>query len=264
MKVLGENIRLQKSDERAYIAGRIPINGHLYLKMWCGDHIRPSLPGSVIAVHHPPSDRVVRAGLANKDRPRWIISMASNALPQCGVGSADPTGDPHVHGVILTAVQTLCLISSLSASSCASTNTTCLCLDQTYSNVVTDCVLGHCTIRESLSELHTSYKSTLCFLQIQNHKMTFANTFHLDPSCSELHSNNVPYSDGRSLVEYLATADHLHHHTGCNFLPEDIFEDKETIAMGPGRYHDCDGVGESKSRSTWPSRGAAGWWWLRY
>lgn len=47
--------------------------------------------------------------------------------------------------------QLSCLMSSLNATACVATNTTCLCLDKTFESVVTACVVENCTVREMLS-----------------------------------------------------------------------------------------------------------------
>lgn len=52
---------------------------------------------------------------------------------------------------IPTNVQISCLAAGLYHTACPSTtNETCLCIDQTYTDYVTDCVKSSCSIRESL------------------------------------------------------------------------------------------------------------------
>ena len=47
-----------------------------------------------------------------------------------------------------------CFIASLSVTSCASSNTTCLCADTKLLSDVTTCTLANCTIIETLSMLY--------------------------------------------------------------------------------------------------------------
>ncbi|KAH8751071.1 hypothetical protein F5883DRAFT_608593 [Diaporthe sp. PMI_573] len=58
------------------------------------------------------------------------MSFNLTGVPQCGVS---------------------CLVSSLSASSCALTDYTCLCLDNVYNNAVTNCVILGCAVKEQLA-----------------------------------------------------------------------------------------------------------------
>ncbi|KAJ4393561.1 hypothetical protein N0V93_002773 [Gnomoniopsis smithogilvyi] len=64
-----------------------------------------------------------------------------------------------------------CLISSLSATTCAATNTTCLCLDKGFESVVSICVLSNCTIREVLAVKNGT--SLHCGLPEANEVYTF-------------------------------------------------------------------------------------------
>lgn len=66
--------------------------------------------------------------------------------------------------------QLTCLVSSLSASTCAPTDTACLCADQGFANVVTSCVTSNCTIRQSL--VVKNYTASNCGLPEPNHDAT--------------------------------------------------------------------------------------------
>lgn len=82
-----------------------------------------------------------------------VTPLNLTAVPMCGVSQEctfDLANRPSSRAFTNNELKIKCLASGLSMSSCLSTNTTCFCLDQTYNDFVTSCVLGNCTVREQL------------------------------------------------------------------------------------------------------------------
>lgn len=66
----------------------------------------------------------------------------------------------------LTPFKVTCLIDSLSSSICAPTNNSCLCIDQNYTEIVSQCVMASCSVKD---QLRKSALDSTSDVKIQNH-----------------------------------------------------------------------------------------------